>query len=576
MSQNKLSVVVPCFNEEPNVEALVTRIHQTLSKMGLVFEVVLVDDGSSDNTWAEIGRMTAEFPTVVTGIQNEGNQGILSSWMSGITAARSGVVCLMDADLQNPPEALEAMWEAFNSTQCHMMQGSRSSIEWDAGARYTASRGLNWLLNIAFKDDAVDNKSGFVMAPREILLECLSFRKKYRYGHTFIRISARAKGYQVSEIETLFLPRHAGESFLSSSPALKVYLAVLADIFRALGEFGRGKSHPIELAIADEAPGLAPYVGYRGSRKLRLDVYFATMRLHAWFIRPKTKYLYQYLTRTQWLSSEELRRLQIGRLQRLLWHSYVHVPFYRKTFARVGLTPRDIKSIEDLAKLPFLSKSDVGENLYFDMFSDTHNKKDMHKIATSGSTGQPFVTYADRLQLEMRFASTLRSAEWTGWQVGDKQVRLWHQTLGMNRVQVFKEKFDAILLRRTFIPAFELTAEGLQGLATQLNKIKPRLIDGYAESLNFLSTFLNRGGKLEFSPRGVMSSAQMLTKQTRAEIEGGLGSRVYDKYGAREFSGIAYQCDFGEDHHVVDESYIVELFGPLDSLSNWRFSCGCR
>jgi phenylacetate-CoA ligase len=56
-----------------------------------------------------------------------------------------------------------------------------------------------------------------------------------------------------------------------------------------------------------------------------------------------------------------------------------------------------------------------------------------------------------------------------------------------------------------------------------------------------------------------MSSAQVLPDNTRALIEEGFSTTVYDKYGAREFSGIAYQCGESRDHHVMDESYIVEL-----------------
>jgi phenylacetate-CoA ligase len=93
----------------------------------------------------------------------------------------------------------------------------------------------------------------------------------------------------------------------------------------------------------------------------------------------------------------------------------------------------------------------------------------------------------------------------------------------------------------------------------QLNKYKPNLIDGYAESLNFLALYLNQGGRLDFKPKGLMSSAQMLTTQTRLQIEKALGAKVLDKYGAREFSGIAYQCQSSKNLHIMDESYIVEI-----------------
>jgi phenylacetate-CoA ligase len=159
----------------------------------------------------------------------------------------------------------------------------------------------------------------------------------------------------------------------------------------------------------------------------------------------------------------------------------------------------------------------------------------------------------------MRFATTLRALEWTGWRFGDPQVRLWHQTLGMSRLQALRERIDAWFLRRLFIPAFEMKRSTLEDYVDRIRRHDPVLVDGYAESLNFLASYVRSGEDPGFSPRAVMSSAQALPDNVRAVIEDGLNTTVYDKYGAREFSGIAYQCGETPDHHVMDESYIVEL-----------------
>jgi phenylacetate-CoA ligase len=554
-----LTVIAPCFNEEGNISELARRTREALEPAGISFELVLVDDGSTDDTWAAITAAEKDHPGRVRAIQQPFNQGMFAAWRTGIASAAGDVSCLIDADLQNPPEALPRLWLELHTRSAHVIQGFRSSIEWDRDARYVSSRGLNLMLNGVFGDRARDNKSGFVMAPTAILADILTFKKTYKYPQTFLRVAARSKGYTVAETETLFQPRRVGTSFLDATPPVKVYADVLTDVVRGIGEFGRGSRHPVEALHAVPSPDLPPAHGYTGARRALLDTYFASMQLHAWLIRPQTKSIFETLHRTQWFSPEELQELQSWRLQRLIWHAYAHVPYYRRLFAEHGLHPRDINSPADLARIPMLNKADVSANLYMDMFADTHRKREMHRIATSGSTGQPFVTYVDRQQLEIRFASTLRSHEWTGWRIGDKQVRLWHQTLGMSPTQVMRERIDAKLLRRTFIPAFELTDEGLSGLARKLNDIRPVLIDGYAESLNFLALFLQGGGKLDFRPKAVLSSAQMLTSDTRRHIEDGLGAKVFDKYGAREFSGIAYQCDRSDDHHVLDESYIVEV-----------------
>ena len=553
-----LTVIAPCFNEEGNIAELARRTRKALESADIPFELVLVDDGSTDDTWDAITAAEKAHPGLVRGIQ-QANQGMFAAWRNAMATAVGDVICLIDADLQNPPEALPRLWIELHTRPAHLVQGVRSSIEWHRDSRYVSSRGLNTILNTVFGDRARDNKSGFVMGPRKILADVLHFSKHYKYPQTFVRVAAHAKGYTVAEVETLFQPRRVGTSFLEATPPARLYADVLGDVVKGVGEFGRGRRHPVEALYAAPTVIDGPGHGYGGPRKALLDTYFGTMPLHAWHVRPQTKSIYETLHRTQWLSPGELTDLQNWRLQRLVWHAYAHVPYYRRVFVDHGLHPRDIDSVNDLRRLPMLSKADVSANLYMDMFADTHRKSEMHRIATSGSTGQPFVTYVDRQQLEIRFASTLRSHEWTGWRFGDKQVRLWHQTLGMSPSQVVRERIDAAMLRRTFIPAFELTDRGLHDLGRRLEHIRPTLIDGYAESLNFLALYLRGGGRLNFRPKAVMSSAQMLTADTRKHIEEGLGAKVFDKYGAREFSGIAYQCDRSSDHHVLDESYIVEV-----------------
>jgi phenylacetate-CoA ligase len=157
----------------------------------------------------------------------------------------------------------------------------------------------------------------------------------------------------------------------------------------------------------------------------------------------------------------------------------------------------------------------------------------------------------------MRFATTLCALEDLGWKWGDAHLRLWHQTLGMSRTQIVKEKIDAILLRRKFVPAFKMTRSSIESFVKLVEKKKPRIIDGYAESLNLIA--LSVKSPLSHNPIAVLSSAQELTENTRINVESIFGCPVLNKYGAREFSGIAYECAEGRRLHVAMESYIIEV-----------------
>ncbi len=101
-----ISVVIPIFNEEGNIRELGRRLLETLSGMGRTFEILLVDDGSSDRSWDLIQELHAQHPESVRGIQFSRNFGQHQAIFAGFQASRGEIVITLDADLQNPPEEI--------------------------------------------------------------------------------------------------------------------------------------------------------------------------------------------------------------------------------------------------------------------------------------------------------------------------------------------------------------------------------------------------------------------------------------------------------------------------------------
>lgn len=552
-----VSVIAPCFNEESNVVALSTRLIKVFQKHNLKGEVILVNDFSTDRTGAVIDELASKYPEVKS-FHHSVNKGLTAGWDTGLANAKGRYVCFIDADLQNPPEEVWRLYREITFSNVDLVQGVRSYIGRLKDNRYLMSRGLNFILNSLFGMKSRDNKSGFVIALRDSMKQILYRRFNYYYFHTFISVSAKAKGFSIREIETLFQNRNAGQSFIPKIPLILLF-RVFIDLFKACIEF---KFRPDTKDYLNEflkKNKVSVDYKYKGFRKFFFDLYFLTMPLHKWMISSRAKRMYYALKQTERLSIEQIKDLQELKLKRLINHCYNHVPYYRQIFDNNAIHPDDINTLEDLQKLPLLSKNDVRENLYFDLFSDNHIKKDIYKISTSGSTGEPFVTYADRMQLEMRFATTLRAMEWTGWKFGNKQARLWHQTIGMTTSQVIRETLDAWFMRRLFIPAYEMKDENLEGFVAKILRHKPVLVDGYAESFNFLAQYLTKHDIPGFKPKSIMTSAQIMPEPVRNLVEAKFGCKVFDKYGSREFSGIAYECDKQEGHHIMAESYILEI-----------------
>ena len=116
-----------------------------------------------------------------------------------------------------------------------------------------------------------------------------------------------------------------------------------------------------------------------------LETYFLTMPAHAWMIGRPARTYYRELTRSQYLSRDELRELQLAKLKRLVAHAWNHVGYYRERMQAAGLTPEDVQSLDDLQRLPFLSKADVREHLPVDLLSDNHDPRLIQRVTTSGS-----------------------------------------------------------------------------------------------------------------------------------------------------------------------------------------------
>jgi len=554
-----LAVIAPLFNEEENVQQLVARLNSIAPSTPCQMEIILVDDGSSDQTFARAKGLETVSDVSLRVLSHSSNRGIVTAWRTGLEASEAQYACLIDGDLQNPPEEIPDLLAACWSQPEALVQGVRSPVTRNHGDRLVLSRVFNSILNATLRDDARDNKSGFILGRRKNILQGLPLTTYTIFPQSFIRASARKRGFQFLEVNTSFHDRQFGKSFLERRGYWFNGLLALLDLPLAALRYRGRPDWTLKGTVRPDIPAKRTQEAARSrSSIVRERFYFSTLPIHSWQISKfETSEAYSFLTESQFFPRDVIRSFQEERLESLLAHAASRVPYYRNRISASNSGPMSHWGL--LSGVPLLSKDLVRGNAHMRLFSETYDPKTVQRIKTSGSTGEPFVTYADAYQLGIRFATTLRAHRWTGWDFGDPQVRLWHQRLGMSGSQARREWLDARLLNRSFVPAFEFDQHALAQLIVHLNDRKPILIDGYAESLNFLATYLDGREKLEFQPSAVMSSAQTLTAQTRKKIEGALNTKVIDKYGAREFSGIAYQCGHDDRFHVMDESYVVEI-----------------
>jgi phenylacetate-CoA ligase len=359
MSKYKLSVVIPCYNEEGNIHALYDRLQKLFNKHKLKAEIVFVNDSSNDETPGLINDLAKKHSNVKA-FHHETNQGMEKAWNTGIENAKGNYVCLIDADLQYLPEEIWKLYRKIQNDNYDLVQGVRSSIGRVKDSRYLLSKALNFILNIIFGMNAKDNKSGFVIAERETLKNILKHKYNYHYFQTFITVSAKVKGYSIGEVETLFQSRYAGESFINKFP-LQLVLKVLSDLAKGFAEYvilkdRIGSTDEFLAEYSDKIKEEHNSQDLSLLRQILFKLYFWTFPIHKWKITKKSQRYYHHLKKTQWLKSEDIEDLQNKRLRRLIKHVYTHVPYYRNLFNKNNIKVEDIKTSQDLEKIPLLPK----------------------------------------------------------------------------------------------------------------------------------------------------------------------------------------------------------------------------
>ena len=143
----KVSFVVPVFNEKENIEPLCQAISSAMKATSYPYEMILVNDGSSDDTWAEISRVAGDYMNLV-GIDLITNYGQSSALSAGIDQAVGELIVLMDGDMQNDPADVPMMIETLKEEDCDVVSGERIHRKDSAIFRRIPSRIANYFIRL--------------------------------------------------------------------------------------------------------------------------------------------------------------------------------------------------------------------------------------------------------------------------------------------------------------------------------------------------------------------------------------------------------------------------------------------
>jgi dolichol-phosphate mannosyltransferase len=203
-----LSVVIPARTEAPNVAPLVAEIRRALE--GRVdYEIVYVDDGSGDATAAEIRRVAGEAPRLRL-VRHQGSCGQSMAILTGVRAARAGWIATLDADGQNDPADIPALWEIARAAPASpplMVAGQRQKRR-DTWSKRAASRGANAIRRALLGDGTPDTGCGLKLFRRDFFLEL----PRFDHMHRFLPALTLRQGGKVVSVPVNHRPRERGQS----------------------------------------------------------------------------------------------------------------------------------------------------------------------------------------------------------------------------------------------------------------------------------------------------------------------------------------------------------------------------
>ncbi|HYN19547.1 MAG TPA: glycosyltransferase family 2 protein [Thermoanaerobaculia bacterium] len=202
----EISVLVPVLNEADTVRELASQVADVLDRLGRTFEIVFVDDGSSDGTPKRVREAHERDPRVKL-VRLRRNFGKAAALCAGFDHCTGQIVITMDGDLQDDPEEIPRFLAKLEDEELDLVSGWKRRRQ-DPASKRLPSRLFNWVTRQLAQVDLHDFNCGFKAYRREVLAEIAVYGELHRY----IPVLASRRGFSVGEIQVTHHPRLHGQS----------------------------------------------------------------------------------------------------------------------------------------------------------------------------------------------------------------------------------------------------------------------------------------------------------------------------------------------------------------------------
>ncbi len=238
--ETTLSVVVPIFNEQESLVQLIDELNAGIGNAVTKFEVILVDDGSTDESWrviSELSQVTTPNAAPVFGIRLRRNFGKAAALTAGMKIATGELILMLDADLQDDPAEFPALLMQIDDG--YDVVNGWKELRLDPWHKVYPSKVFNWMVGAMTGLKLHDHNCGLKLFRTDVVREI----QIYGELHRFIPVLAHARGFKVAEVSVNHRPRQHGHSKYGVRRFIRGLLDLLTVTF--LTGFGRRPSHAL-------------------------------------------------------------------------------------------------------------------------------------------------------------------------------------------------------------------------------------------------------------------------------------------------------------------------------------------
>lgn len=251
----------------------------------------------------------------------------------------------------------------------------------------------------------------------------------------------------------------------------------------------------------------------------------------------------------------EITKIRNTKLQNLIRYSFHNIKYYREVFKQLGIEPKQIKTAEDLHKIPILTKEQL-RGRFWDFLP--HELPVCRISRTSGSTGIPVCILSDRNSRMFNSAAVIRYRRALGIGLIGKPILTPLKTAN----EPYRKKAHWTYLQGIhqtyYINPYVDSQENIKYATELLTELKKPALIGITPAIRTLTYKVRDGVFPYFQPSAILTTGESLSSEVRHLLESTFGTKVADIYACNEAGDVAWQCRYGAGYHINADNVIVE------------------